>query len=133
MVANCAKLSPSSDFFSDPELSATIFLPNNAGFATFLEEAELTPGELLAYPQLDVFLKGHVIPGAAIRATDFVEGSELQTLNGEDSHVEVSFKKEGDPKYADCAGGVHMHIASHGTVDADPIVCDTMACKVTFD
>lgn len=118
--------------FDDPQLVATLFLPSNAGVTTFLEDASISVQELLDFPQLDVVLGAHFHPGAALVAADLEEGAELETLIGEDGHIEVSFKKKGtDPKYAECGGGVHMHISSHSTVDADPLICDIAACQVS--
>jgi len=121
-----------TDTLDDPNFEATLLLPNNAGVTTFLEDAGVTLQELLDFPQLDVFLGGHVVPGPAKFAADLEVGVELDTLVGEDGHVEVSFKKENDPKYAECAGGVHMHVASHSVVEADPQICDIAACQVSY-
>jgi hypothetical protein len=121
-----------TDTLDNPEFKATLLLPNNGGVTTFLEDAGITLQDLLDFPQLDVFLGGHIVPGPAKFVADLEVGVELDTLVGEDGHVEVSFKKENDPKYAECAGGVHMHVASHSVVEADPQICDIAACQVSY-
>lgn len=113
----------------DPDLNATIFIPENSGIQEFLEDAGASVEDLLSFPQLDILLAGHVLPGKPLTTVDLQEGVDYETLVGEDSHIEVTFKRENDPRYAQCGDGVHMHITSHSVRDSDPIRCDIQACN----
>lgn len=110
----------------DPNLDATIFLPSNDGFATFLEAANATPEDLLSYKGLENLLKYHVHL-VAHNISEFKEGEVVDMINGDT--ISVNFVKEGDPKYAGCSG-YHLHLGSHSMIDADPLTCDIQACKV---
>jgi hypothetical protein len=113
------------DTLDDPELDATIFVPNNAAFTSFLKQADGTADALLAFPGLADILKYHVHL-VAHNISEINEGDSLDTLQGDDIFVE--FKKDGDPKYAGC-GGSHLHLSSFISSPADPLTCDIQACK----
>lgn len=110
----------------DPELDATLFLPTNDGFATFMDAAGATLEDLLNYQGLENLLKYHVHL-IAHNISDFEEGEVVDMINGDT--ISVNFVKEGDPKYAGCSGH-HLHIGSHAMTDSDPSTCDIQACKV---
>ncbi|KAH7619564.1 hypothetical protein NADE_006397 [Nannochloris sp. 'desiccata'] len=113
------------DTLDDPELDATIFIPNNAAFTLFLEQADGTAEDLLAFPGLADILKYHVHI-VAHNISDINEGDNLDTLQGDE--IFVQFKKDNDPKYAGC-GGAHLHLSTFGSSPSDPLTCDIQACK----
>lgn len=116
-----------TDTLDDPELDATIFIPNNAAFTLFLEQADGTAEDLLAFPGLADILKYHVHI-VAHNISDINEGDNLDTLQGDE--IFVQFKKDNDPKYAGC-GGAHLHLSTFGSSPSDPLTCDIQACKVS--
>lgn len=65
----------------DNELVATLFVPSDAAWETFLKAADLTPAELLANTPLATKLaRNHVVPGVALRLLDLDNGDKLATL-----------------------------------------------------
>eukprot|EP00890_Picochlorum_soloecismus_P002285 jgi/Picsp_1/3057/NSC_01279-R1_beta-ig-h3 fasciclin len=113
------------DFLDDPTLDATIFIPSNDGFATFLQTANASAEDLLGFKGLENILKYHVHL-VAHNVSDLYEGEVVDMANGDT--ISINFVKEADPKYAGC-GGYHLHIGSHSVTDADPLTCDIQACK----
>jgi hypothetical protein len=114
------------DFLDDPTLDATIFIPSNDGFTTFLQTANASAEDLLGFKGLENILKNHVHL-VAHNVSDLYEGEVIDMISGDS--ISVNFVKEDDPKYAGC-GGYHLHIGSHSETDADPLTCDIQACQV---
>jgi uncharacterized surface protein with fasciclin (FAS1) repeats len=69
-----------AETLADENLVATAFAPNNAAFAAFLKEYNLTPDQLTAQPDLArLVLSYHLVPGVAATASSLTNGQQLPT------------------------------------------------------
>lgn len=65
----------------DNDLVATLFVPTDAAWETFLQAADLTPAQLLANtPLVTKLARNHIVPGVALRLLDMESGDKLATL-----------------------------------------------------
>ena len=65
----------------DNELVATLFVPSDGAWETWLKAADLSPAELLANePLVRKLARNHIVPGVALRLMDMDSGDKLATL-----------------------------------------------------
>ena len=65
----------------DNDLVATLFVPSDAAWETFLKAADLSPAELLANtPLVSKLARNHIVPGVALRLLDMDSGDKLATM-----------------------------------------------------
>ena len=70
-----------ADVLDAAELEATIFVPNNVAFTTFLKAINATAVDLLAYSDLADLLLYHVVENAT-RIGSLSQGQLLTSLEG---------------------------------------------------
>ena len=66
---------------TDNDLVATLFIPSDAAWETWLKAADLSAAELLANaPLVSKLARNHIVPGVALRLLDMNSGDKLATL-----------------------------------------------------
>ncbi|KAL3161837.1 hypothetical protein ABBQ38_008927 [Trebouxia sp. C0009 RCD-2024] len=69
-----------NDTLSNLSGPATLFAPTNSAFVDFLAAANLTVEQALASPTTKLVLLSHIVPGAIMSESKFVDGEVLATL-----------------------------------------------------